>query len=114
MCFSLKFWIFLNSASSAASAGFLPALFVYTHCHRGRTEKGQSPGYFKIFGKNTTFNEHPVHRHSDTCLFNGPVLGGAGVNGPVASVDGNVNGPVAGVEGVIVNGPVVGVEGDCS
>ena len=58
--FSLKFWIFLNSASSAASASFLPALCVYTHWHRGRREKGQSLKYFKIFGKNTIFNEHPV------------------------------------------------------
>ena len=48
--FSLKFWIFLNSASSAAIAGLLPALCVYTR-HRGRTEKGQSPEYFKISGK---------------------------------------------------------------
>ena len=26
----------------------------------GKTEKGQSPEYFKIFGKNTIFNEQPV------------------------------------------------------
>ena len=26
----------------------------------GKTEKGQSPEYFKIFGKNTIFNEHSV------------------------------------------------------
>ena len=52
--FSLKFWTFLNSASSAASAGLLPALCVNTR-HRGRTEKGQSPEYFKISGKKTQY-----------------------------------------------------------
>ena len=31
---------------------------VYTHWHRGKTEKGQSPEHFKIFGKNTIFNEY--------------------------------------------------------
>ena len=34
---------------------------VYTHWHQGKTEKGQSREYSKIFGKNTIFNEHPVH-----------------------------------------------------
>ena len=33
---------------------------MYTHRRRGKTEKGQSQEYFKIFGKNTIFNEHPV------------------------------------------------------
>ena len=33
---------------------------VYTHWHKGKTEKGQSPEYSKIFGKNTIFDEHPV------------------------------------------------------
>ena len=32
----------------------------YTYWYRGKTEKGQSPEYFKIFRKNTIFNEHPV------------------------------------------------------
>ena len=37
-------------------------LCVYTQWHRGRTEKGQSPECFKIFGKNAISNEHPVHQ----------------------------------------------------
>ena len=57
--FSLRFYDFLNSASSAAALVFyLPG--VCTHRHRGKTEKGQSPDYFKVFEKNTMFNEHPV------------------------------------------------------
>ena len=31
---------------------------MYTHWHRGKTEKGRSPEYFRIFEKNTIFNEH--------------------------------------------------------
>ena len=33
---------------------------LHTHWHQGKAEKGQSPEYSKIFGKNTIFNEHPV------------------------------------------------------
>ena len=51
--------IFLNSASSGAALVFyLPG--VCTHRHRWKIEKGKSPEYFKIFEKNTIFNEHPV------------------------------------------------------
>ena len=50
------------------SAGVLPAWCVYTHWHQGKTEKGQSPKYFKIFGKNTIFNEHPVAKRLDNNL----------------------------------------------
>ena len=42
------------------SAAVLPAWCVYTHWHRGKTEKGKSQEYFKIFEKSTIFNEHPV------------------------------------------------------
>ena len=42
------------------SAGVLPARCVYTHWHLGKTAKGQSPEYSKIFEKNTIFNKHPV------------------------------------------------------
>ena len=38
-----------------------PALCVCTHWRRGKTEKGQSPEYFKIFEKNTIYNELPVY-----------------------------------------------------
>ena len=44
--------IVLDSASSAAAPVFyLPGVCVYTHWHRGKTEKGKSPEYFKIFEK---------------------------------------------------------------
>ena len=52
--FSLKFGIFLNSASSAA------ALVFYLPCVCTSREKRERPEYFKIFGKNTIFHEHPV------------------------------------------------------
>ena len=35
---------------------------MYIHWHRGKTEKDQSPEYYKIFRKNTIFNEHPVYK----------------------------------------------------
>ena len=42
------------------SAGVWPAI-VYTHWHRGETERGQSPEYiFKSSKKKTIFNERPV------------------------------------------------------
>ena len=58
--FSLKFCDFSELCQFCCSAGFLPAWCVYTHWHRGKTGKGQSQKYFKILGKNTIFNEHPV------------------------------------------------------
>ena len=42
------------------SAGVLPAWCVYTHWHRGKTEKDKNSEFYKIFRKNTIFNEHPV------------------------------------------------------
>ena len=33
---------------------------VYTYWHKRKTERGQCPENFKIFGKNTISNEHPV------------------------------------------------------
>jgi len=52
--------IFLNSARSAAALVFyLPGVCTLTDTE-GKTEKGKSPEYFKIFEKNTIFNEHPV------------------------------------------------------
>ena len=48
--------IFLNSARSAAALVFyLPGV-----CTHADNERKQSPEYFKIFGNNTIFNEHPV------------------------------------------------------
>ena len=55
--FSLKFGDFLNSVSSAAALVYVHTM---TPRENGKTEKGQSPNYFKILGKNTIFNEHPV------------------------------------------------------
>ena len=52
--------VFLNSASSAAAlVVYLPGVCTHTDTE-GKTEKGQSQEYFKIFGKNTILNEHPV------------------------------------------------------
>ena len=50
--FSLKFCDFSELCQFWCSAGFLPAWCVYTHWHRGKTEKGQSPEYFWKFEKN--------------------------------------------------------------
>ena len=47
--FSLKCCDFSELCQFCFSAGFLPALCVYTHWHRGITEKGQSLEYFKNF-----------------------------------------------------------------
>ena len=49
--FSLKFCDFSELCQFCCSAGFLPAWCVYTHWHRGKTEKGQSPEYFLKIGK---------------------------------------------------------------
>ena len=51
--FSLKFCDFSEPCQFCWSAGVLPAWWVYTHWRRGKTEKSQSPEYFKIFGKHT-------------------------------------------------------------
>ena len=51
MCFFLKFCDFSALCHFCCSTGVLPACCVYTHWHRGKTEKGQSPEYYKIFGK---------------------------------------------------------------
>ena len=64
--FSLKFFDFSELCRFCCSAGFLPACCVYTHWRWGKTEKGQSPEYFKIFGKNTIFSEHPVQSYTWT------------------------------------------------
>ena len=49
--FPKKIVIFLNSASSAVALVFYFAWCVYTHWHRGKSEKGQSLEYSKVFGK---------------------------------------------------------------
>ena len=50
--------IFLNSGSAAAALVFYPP-GVCTHTEtEGKQRK--SPEYFKIFEKNTIFNEHPA------------------------------------------------------
>ena len=58
--FSLKFCNFSELCQFCCSAGVLPSCCVYTHWHRGKTEKYKSPEYSKSFGKKTIFNEHPV------------------------------------------------------
>ena len=52
-CFFLTFW------------SLIYFYLVYTHWRRGKTEKDQSPEYYKIFRKNTIFNEHPVCMYID-------------------------------------------------
>ena len=49
--FSLKCCDFSELCQFCCSTGFLPAWCVYTHWHRWKTVKGQSPEYLKIFGK---------------------------------------------------------------
>ena len=52
--------IFLNSASSAAALVFyLPGVCTHTDTPRENRERPESE-IFKIFGKNTIFNEQPV------------------------------------------------------
>ena len=59
--FSLNFVICLNSASSAEALVFyLPSVCTHTDAE-GKQRKARVRKYFKIFGKNTIFNEHPVH-----------------------------------------------------
>ena len=50
----IKYCVFLL-CQFCCSACVLPAWWVYTDWHRGKTEKGQSPEYFKIFGKKHNF-----------------------------------------------------------
>ena len=53
------------------SAGVLPAWCVYTNWHRMKTEKGESPEYFKIIEKNTILKKHPVCPESNwRCIHN--------------------------------------------
>ena len=49
--FSLKCCIFSELFHLCCSAGVLPAWCVYTHRHRGKTERDKSLEYFKIFKK---------------------------------------------------------------
>ena len=44
--FSLKFWNFSELCQFCCRAGVLPAWCLYTHWHRGKTEKSKSPEYF--------------------------------------------------------------------
>ena len=57
--FSLKCCDFSELCQFYCGAGVWPAI-VYTHRHRGETERGQSPEYILKSSKNTIFNEHPV------------------------------------------------------
>ena len=63
--FFLKILDFSELCQFRCSAGFSTCLVCV---HRGRREKDQRPEYFKIFGKNTIFNEHPV------CRFPGKII----------------------------------------
>ena len=55
----INFVIFLNSASSPAALVFyLPGVCTHTDT-KGNRERQES-GIFKIFEKNTIFDEHPV------------------------------------------------------
>ena len=55
MCFFLKICEFSELCQFCCSAGFLPAWCVYTQWLRGKTEKGKSQEYFKIFEKKTQY-----------------------------------------------------------
>ena len=58
----IKYYVcdFSELCQFCCSAGVVPAWCVYTHWHKGKIEKDQSPEYFKILRKKTIFNEHPV------------------------------------------------------
>ena len=59
--FSLKFVIFLNSASSAAALDFYLPGVCTVHWHRGENrERPESGIFYNLRKKNTIFNEHPV------------------------------------------------------
>ena len=64
--FSLKFCDFSELCQFWCSAGVLPACCVYTLWQQGKTERGKSPEYSAIFGKNTIFFEHPSSRRTST------------------------------------------------
>ena len=54
--------IFLNPVSSAAALVFyLPGVCTHTDTE-GKQRKARVRNIFKIFGKNTIFNEHPVEQ----------------------------------------------------
>ena len=53
--FSLKCCDLSELCQFCCTAGFLPAWCVYTQWHRGKTEKGQSPEYFKNSEKKTPY-----------------------------------------------------------
>ena len=57
---SLKFCYFSYLCKICCSAGVLPAWCMYTHYHRGKTEKARVQNILKSLKKNTIFNEHPV------------------------------------------------------
>ena len=64
--FSLKFCDFSELCQFCCRADVLPAWCVYTHWNQGKTEKGKSSEYFKIFQKtqylmNTLYNVHVTH-----------------------------------------------------
>ena len=61
--FSFKIYDFSELCQFFCSAGVLPAWRVYTHWHRGKTEKGQSPEYFKIFKKKNTISNTCAHMY---------------------------------------------------
>ena len=65
MFFFLNYCYFSELWEFCCSAGFLPALCVYTHWHRGKTEKGQSPEYFKIFEK-TQYSMNTLYHNCRT------------------------------------------------
>ena len=61
LCFSLKCCDFSELCKFyCCSAGVWPEI-LYTHWHRGKTDRGQSPEYIFKTLKNTIFNEHPVY-----------------------------------------------------
>ena len=60
LCFSLQYWNFSELCQFCCSAGVLTALCVYKHWHRGKTEKGKSPEYFKIFKTKTQYFMHTL------------------------------------------------------
>ena len=68
LCFCLKMlWFFWFLPVLRFSAGVLPAWCVYTHWHRGKTDKRKESGIFQnLRKKNTIFNENPVAPHSHT------------------------------------------------
>ena len=64
MCFLLKIIWFFWSLPVLLQCWFSTCLVLVHTLTPRKTEKGQSPEYFKIFGKNTILNEHPVYKHT--------------------------------------------------